>query len=376
MIRVTNSVHADFYRGRKVLVTGHTGFKGAWLVEWLLELGADVVGYALAPSTDPSLFAALRQADKIQHVVGDVRDASMFRQAVKEANPDVIFHLAAQPLVRQSYREPLETFAVNLMGTANLLDALRGWDRPCVVVVVTTDKCYENIETDAGYVETDRLGGRDPYSCSKAMAELAVDAFRQSYFSQTDHASPSPVRIATARAGNVIGGGDWAPDRIIPDCVRAVQADQPIRLRYPQSTRPWQHVLDPLDGYLSLARQLAEAKAGEVEDLATAFNFGPCRGSNRSVADVVGALQQQWPELQRVFDTPPEGWHEAGQLFLATDRAQQRLGWAGRWDFETTIRKTAEWYRGFADGREPGTLTREQITQYAAGTQESPSTST
>lgn len=351
------------FAGRRVLLTGHTGFKGAWLSEWLLGLGADVTGFALAPPTDPALFDQLGLARRLQHIQADVRDAAKVAHAVSESRPDFIFHLAAQSLVRESYEQPVATFATNLMGTINVLEAARALDRPCVVIVVTTDKCYLNREWHYGYREDDPLGGRDPYSASKAAAEIATAAWRSSFFEK------SPVRLASGRAGNVIGGGDWARDRIVPDCIRALSAGTPIPVRNRLATRPWQHVLEPLAGYLWLAASLAAAPGPRHDDtsLESGFNFGPDSDSNRNVGELVGRVLQHWPgEWADTCDgTAP---HEARFLHLSTDKAARLLRWRPVWSFDRTLAETVGWYRDTA-GADPATIgehTRAQITRYSS----------
>jgi CDP-glucose 4,6-dehydratase len=365
----------NWYRGQRVLVTGHTGFKGSWLAEWLLGLGAEVIGYSLPPPTSPALFVQLGLEGRLRHILGDVRDKAALAGAVEETKPACIFHLAAQPIVRTSYAQPVETYATNVMGTVNLLEAVRRAGRPCVIVVITTDKCYENREWVHSYREEDPLGGYDPYSSSKAAAELVVSAYRRSFFSAPD----SPVRLASARAGNVVGGGDWAADRIVPDCIRALQRGEPIAVRNKHATRPWQHVLEPLSGYLWLGACLASDFRPPTSDLrpltssslASAFNFGPAVTANRSVAGLVEEILRHWPgRWEDRSDT--QAVHEASLLNLATDKAYHLLGWRPVWDFATSIEQTVRWYRAAAEtGRGDDTgcmqaLTREQIAHYQA----------
>lgn len=350
----------DAYRGKRVLITGHTGFKGAWLGEWLLALGAKVTGYALPPATQPALFEQLGLATRLGHVEGDVRDLAAIRQTVEKARPDFIFHLAAQPLVRLSYREPVETFSTNVMGTVNLLEALRLVNLPCTVIVVTTDKCYENHETGRPYAEGDALGGHDPYSASKGATELVVSAYRRSYFSGEE----SVVRLASARAGNVLGGGDWAVDRIVPDCIRALHRGETIPVRNKIATRPWQHVLEPLGGYLWLGAQLAAQPA--ASPLASAFNFGPDPASNRTVIELVQEILRHWPG--RWEDrSDPTAVHEATYLSLNTEKAFRLLQWAPVWLFSETVAQTVQWYRT-AQGEATNipALTAGQIASYSA----------
>lgn len=358
---------AEFYRGRSVLVTGHTGFKGSWLCEWLLLLGAKVTGFSLEPETDPSIFRQLRLEGRINHHIGDIRDPRALSGVLHHANPDVIFHLAAQPLVRRSYTDPAGTHEINFLGTVRLLEVLRTRDRPCAAVMVTTDKCYENTGARRGYREDDRLGGHDPYSSSKACAELAVSSYRRSFFGGEDR-EPGPVRVASARAGNVIGGGDWSEDRIVPDCIRSLMANQPIPVRSKHSVRPWQHVLEPLAGYLSLGARIHPDNDDGREGLhrqLDAFNFGPENGSERTVKDLVEELLLHWPG--RWIDHSPEfAPHEASLLTLDVSKAAKLLDWRPRWDFAETIKQTVSWYREAVQNKAPSiaALTRNQIERY------------
>lgn len=339
---------SDTFRGKRVLVTGHTGFKGSWLCEWLISLGARVTGYALPPSTQPNLFEQLELAGRLDHNIGDIRDLSSVKKVVAATEPDFVFHLAAQPLVRLSYEQPVETYATNVMGTVHLLEALRALRKPCAVVVVTTDKCYENLGWVHSYREEDPMGGYDPYSSSKGAAELVVSAYRRSFFA----ASSSRIRLASARAGNVIGGGDWALDRIVPDCIRSLQRGESIPVRNKLATRPWQHVMEPLSGYLWLAACLARpelAAGGQLAPpagslLASSFNFGPALGSNRNVAALVQEVLKYWPGHWE-DRSDPNAVHEAKLLNLATDKAHHLLDWSPVWDFSETIRQTVGWYR-------------------------------
>jgi CDP-glucose 4,6-dehydratase len=354
-----------FYRGKTVLVTGHTGFKGSWLAFWLHRLGARVVGYSLAPPTTPSLFEGLRLADLVEHHLGDIRDPEHLQQVVKATAPGAVFHLAAQPIVRESYKTPVPTYDTNVMGTIHLLEALRCLSHPCSAVFITSDKCYENREWVYGYRETDPLGGHDPYSSSKAAAEIAISAWRRSFF--RNH----PVRIASARAGNVIGGGDWAKDRIVPDCIRALQQGQPIVVRNRLATRPWQHVLEPLSGYLWLAALLGTPSSPlnpTDTTLDTAFNFGPLRESNRPVEALVAEILRHWPGTWE-DRTDPEAVHEAALLHLSIDKAQAHLGWHPVLDFATTIRETVRWYSQAHQDSKPERLrelTADQLDAYIA----------
>lgn len=351
----------DAYRGKRVLVTGHSGFKGSWLCEWLLSLGAEVVGYALPLQPHEKLFRQLNLSNRIcTDESGDVRDLDRLSAVVQSFRPEFVFHLAAQSLVRASYQLPVETFSTNVMGTVNVLEAVRVADSPCTVIAVTTDKCYENREWLHAYREEDAMGGHDPYSASKGCAELAISAYRRSFFS-----GDSQVRLASARAGNVIGGGDWAPDRIIPDCIRTSTTGGVIPVRNKLATRPWQHVLEPLSGYLWLGACLQnEPSTARLRSLASAFNFGPALSSNRTVAELVSELLKHWNGTWS-DQSDPNAPHEASRLNLAIDKAYHLLAWAPTWDFERTIRETAEWYLGEHHGRPVQEQTLRQIHDYS-----------
>jgi len=348
---------ADSYRERRVFVTGHTGFKGAWLAEWLGAMGAEVTGYALDPPTEPNLFDALDLGARLRHVVADVRDRECLATEVRAARPSVIFHLAAQPLVRRGYVEPHETFEINVMGTVNVLDAARTCDSVQAVVIVTSDKCYRNLESGRPFRETDPMGGRDPYSASKGCAELVTAAYRESFFAEG-------AAVASARAGNVIGGGDWAPDRIIPDCVRALAAGEEVVVRTPDAVRPWQHVLEPLSGYLQLgALLLRDGRRHQGP-----WNFGPTDADGaRPVRWVVDRFLAEWGSGS--WTTPGEAArqpHEAHWLSLDSAKSREQLAWAPVWDATTAVRQTAAWYREFhrapAMARE---LVARQLQDYA-----------
>ena len=338
-----------FWKGRRVLLTGHTGFKGSWLLLWLQELGAQVWTYALEPEPEPNLFRQLAQArpagEAWQHQIGDLAALVALKELVQRSQPEVVLHLAAQPLVRRSYEDPLGTWSTNVMGSLHVLEALKPLDHACAVVMVTTDKVYNNREWPYGYREPDQLGGHDPYSASKAAAEIAIASWRSSFCGLGGHQTPH-LRIATARAGNVIGGGDWAADRIVPDAMRALAAGEPIGVRNPLATRPWQHVLEPLGGYL----RLAEALALEQEAPTEAFNFGPALTSNRSVQELVSTMLIHWSG-HWVDQRDPEAPHEANLLHLQIDKAHHRLGWHPRWDYECTVQRTVEWYLQHHQGR-------------------------
>jgi len=353
------------YQNRRVLITGHTGFKGSWLTSWLLELGADIVGFSDQLPSEPSMFDVLGLAERIDDRRADISDAAAVRSALA-TEPDTIFHLAAQALVKRSYDDPVETFQSNVIGTATLLDEVRRAGRPCTVVMITSDKCYENIEQEAGYHEADRLGGKDPYSASKGAAELVIHAFHHSYFSE-----PGPIRLAAARAGNVIGGGDWAANRLVPDCVRSWSRDEPVELRRPRATRPWQHVLEPLSGYLHLGQQLAHR-----DDLhGEAFNFGPPPDADFTVLALLEALAEHYfagrdalEGEQRLVVNAESGFHEAGLLKLDCSKADQQLGWRAAFDFPRTAEMTAAWYKQFYEASPDAAtlreLTRSQIATY------------
>ena len=350
----------EFWQGRRVWLSGHTGFKGSWLALWLLHWGAVVEGYALDPEPDggPPLFNSLGLAPELaRDERADLADLQRLTARFQAFQPDVVFHLAAQPLVQRSYREPLLTWSANVIGTCHVLEALRQLEQPCVAVMITTDKVYDNREWDYGYREGDPLGGHDPYSSSKAAAELAIASWRASFCGSLPHQRPA-LRLVSARAGNVIGGGDWAEHRIVPDAIRALMVSEPIVVRAPASTRPWQHVLEPLGGYLQLAERLhADPR------LATAFNFGPDRSANRPVRQLVEEILRHWPGSW-LDQSDPAARHEAGRLDLSTDRAFHQLGWTPRWSFATTIAETVAWYRRFHAGEPARELCLEQIDRY------------
>jgi CDP-glucose 4,6-dehydratase len=327
-----------FYASKTVLITGHTGFKGSWLALWLHHLGARVFGYGHGAPTSPSLFELIQGHAIENEYPGDVRDGVRMQEVFGTVRPDVIFHLAAQPLVRRSYLDPLPTFTINALGTAQVLEAVRVARVPAHVVVITTDKCYENVGKPEGYQESDALGGHDIYSASKAAAELAVQAWRRSFFQD----NPALGNVASARGGNVIGGGDYAEDRLVPDCVRALLAGETIAVRNPHSTRPWQHVLDCLSGYLWLGARLG--LDGKNAKVASAFNFGPDPTANRPVVDLVEGILQVWPGAWKSL-APPNAPHEASKLNLNIEKAARVLGWRPTWDFETTVRETMTWYQ-------------------------------
>jgi len=338
---------------QRVFVTGHTGFKGAWLTQWLLELGATVTGFSLEPETNPALFTQLRLAESIQHTIGDIRDFETLSSAISTFEPSVIFHLAAQPLVRLSYHEPILTWSSNVQGTVHLLDSVRQLDAPCVVVAITTDKVYENREIDYAYKETDRFGGYDPYSASKAASEIVISSYRQSFFNVN-----SGIRLASARAGNVIGGGDWSLDRIVPDMMRALSKNETIQVRNPDAVRPWQHVLDPLAGYLCLAEHLSAD-----DGFHDAYNFGPELTDQCTVRDLVNTALKTWHGDWKDTSTPNQ-LHEANLLSLDIDKAKRELGWSPVWDFNNSVEKTVQWYLNVKQGADPLEITRAQIAEF------------
>ncbi|GJM63540.1 CDP-glucose 4,6-dehydratase [Persicobacter diffluens] len=345
----------QFYKGKKVLITGHTGFKGSWLSIWLQHLGATVYGYALEEESG-SLFELASLGGTMNHRIGDVRDFSSLKEYINQIAPDLIFHLAAQPLVRNSYEAPRLTYEVNVNGTLNLLEICRQANRSVSLICITTDKSYDNKEWLWGYRENDAMGGFDPYSSSKGCCELLIDSYNKSFFLE----ERSPVRLASVRAGNVIGGGDRALDRIVPDSIRALEQQVTIEVRNPYATRPWQHVLEPLGGYLWLGKLMTEH---EGKALCTAFNFGPQLTSNRSVGELVSALIAEWGVGNWESQWQGEAPHEAGMLNLATDKAFHLLGWFPVWDFEETIKQTVHWYQN-QNNSDPYMLCKEQILDY------------
>ncbi|MEY2634395.1 MAG: CDP-glucose 4,6-dehydratase [Actinomycetota bacterium] len=336
---MSDQIFRNAFAGRKVLVTGHTGFKGSWLTHWLISLGADVTGYGLLPPSSPSHFNLLGMSQKVHHIVGDIRDLSKLTGTLRQARPEIIFHLAAQPLVRLSYDEPRETFETNVMGTINVFEAVKSTDSVSTIINITSDKCYHNREIDHAYKEDEALGGFDPYSASKGAAEIVTSAYRNSFFTPA-----SGIQLASVRAGNVIGGGDWATDRIIPDSVRALSTKTPIEVRNPSAIRPWQHVLEPLAGYLWLgARMLTDDKR-----LDSAYNFGPTAEGHVTVENVVKAFIKTWgsgswnPPATKTAQP-----HEAHFLKLDSARSKRVLGWKPVWNSTETLNRTAAWYRDF-----------------------------
>jgi CDP-glucose 4,6-dehydratase len=349
------------WSGRRVFLTGHTGFKGGWLALWLSNIGAEVRGYALDPPTNVNFFDTTRLGELIDDVRGDIRDGLRLNQALSEFRPEIVFHLAAQPLVRASYVDPITTYETNVIGTARVLEGVRRTPSVRAVVSVTTDKCYENKEWIWGYRETDSLGGYDPYSSSKACAEMVSAAFRQSYFSGVKNDAPF-VALATARAGNVIGGGDWSEDRLIPDLVRGFASGTPVSIRRPAAIRPWQHVLEPLAGYIILAQHLLSETPARY---ATAYNFGPADDDARTVSWIADHLAKKWGgEADWVQGADP-GVHEAGYLKLDASRARAELGWAPRLPLGQALDWTVEWFRAQAAGEDMRSFTLDQIVRYS-----------
>lgn len=352
-------VSPSFWIGKRVLLTGHTGFKGSWLSLWLQSMGAQVVGYALNPPTDPSLFEAAEVAKGMTSIIGDIRDLEHLRMVFATHQPEVVIHMAAQPLVRYSYIEPVETYSTNVMGTVNLLEAVRSTKSVKAVVNVTTDKCYENREWAWGYRENEAMGGYDPYSSSKGCAELVTAAYRNSYFHPEKYKEHG-VAIASGRAGNVIGGGDWADDRLIPDIMRAISAGKPVNIRNPHAIRPWQHVLEPLSGYLVLAQKLYEEGVAYAEG----WNFGPNDEDAKPVQWIVEKLTQVWGAGASWVVDGGEHPHEAHYLKLDCSKAKSRLDWHPRWNLEESLEAIVEWQRAYQDGKAIKSVTLEQIQQY------------
>jgi len=349
------TLKAEFWRGKRVLLTGHTGFKGGWLALWLQQLGAQVTGIALAPNTKPNLFEAAGIVESISSHFCDIRDSAALSEIIRQAKPELVFHLAAQPLVRASYRDPLATYATNVMGTAHVLDALRGLDSTKVAVMVTTDKVYRNNEWLYPYREADALGGHDPYSASKAASEIVIASYRDAYL------AAQGIAVASVRAGNVIGGGDWSEDRLIPDAVRAWQTATPLEIRRPDAIRPWQHVLEPLAGYLTLAQKLWQRPG-----LADAYNFGPQTHETATVRTVIEQARIAFGAGEVTYGDGTSGPHEAGWLALETAKVRETLGITPQWPLVETIKRTMAWYRSHIEGADARGLCAAEIAAYEA----------
>ena len=352
----------DVYKGKRILITGHTGFKGSWLSLWLKELGADVIGYALEPPTKPNLFEVLSLNEKVTHIIGDVRDEKHLHSVFEKYQPEFVFHLAAQPLVRLSYKEPKLTYETNVMGTVNVLEAVRKTDSVRSCIIVTSDKCYENREWIYGYRETDSIGGYDPYSSSKGCAELVTAAYRSAFYNPKDYEKIHNVALSSVRAGNVIGGGDWGEDRLIPDCIRALSQNKAINIRNPQATRPWQYILEPLTGYLLLGALMYEDGA----KYSSAWNFGPNDESIKTVAELVKRVIKYWGGGTYTIDTLNHP-HEAAFLKLDASKARALLGWKPIYDIYEAVEKTINWYKNFYNGMRKEKLyefTAEEIGEY------------
>jgi CDP-glucose 4,6-dehydratase len=352
---VVGKVNPHFWKGKRVFVTGHTGFKGSWLSLWLQLMGAEVKGFSLAPPTQPALFEVAKVGDNMQTEIGDIRNLQQLSQSIRSFNPDVLLHLAAQPLVRLSYKEPVDTYSTNVMGTVNVLEAARYAPQLKSVVIITTDKCYENREWEWGYRENEPMGGHDPYSNSKGCAELVVSAYRRSFFYTND-----TTAVASARAGNVIGGGDWADDRLIPDILRAFEQQQPVIIRNPLSTRPWQHVLEPLSGYLVLAERLYN----EGNAFAEGWNFGPKDDDCQPVQWILEKMVQFWGEGARYEWDKSEQPHEANFLKLDCSKAATRLKWHPQWRLADTLEKIVHWHRSWLQGADMQTHCLYEIEGY------------
>ncbi|AUS95092.1 CDP-glucose 4,6-dehydratase [Clostridium thermosuccinogenes] len=352
-------IDVGFWSNKKVLVTGHTGFKGSWLSIWLYSMGAKVMGYSLEPPTEPSLYKICRVDELVVSHIGDIRDKESLITYFMSFRPEIVIHMAAQPIVRESYKNPVGTYEINVMGTVNLLEAVRMSPGVKAVINVTTDKCYENKEWVWGYRELDQLGGYDPYSNSKACSELITESYRSSFFNPNEYDTHG-VAIATARAGNVIGGGDWATDRLIPDCIKALLSNNEILVRNPNSVRPWQHVLEPLSGYLILAQKLFE----QGPEYSGAWNFGPEFPDARPVSWIVSELCRLWGKNATFRIDKSKQPHEANYLRLDCSKAKQMLGWSPRWDIETALKKVVDWTLEYKDGLDPRESCIRQINEY------------
>ena len=352
-------MNPEFWKRKKVFLTGHTGFKGSWSVLWLKRLGADITGYSLKPPTQPSLFETARVHEGIRSIVGDIRDYPSLKNCLSECKPDIVIHMAAQPLVRESYQDPVETYMTNVLGTIHLFEAIRQLGTKPVVVNVTTDKCYENREWIWGYRENESLGGLDPYSSSKACSEMVTTSYRHSFFNPSNYKKHG-VALASCRAGNVIGGGDWAKDRLVPDIVRALMGGEEVVIRNPQSTRPWQHVLDPLNGYFTLAEKLFEDGPGFAE----AWNFGPDDSGEKPVSWIVKNLSKFWGGKKSWKKDQDLNPHEANSLKLDCTKAKSRLGWRPNLDLDTALRWVVEWFKAYQKGQDVRQVAEQQIQKF------------
>lgn len=355
-----NGFFRDFWDGKKVLVTGHTGFKGVWLCSWLIEMGAEVCGFSLEPTMgEESFFEQSGIRSKLVHYIGDIRDRECVKEVMKEENPDIVFHLAAQSLVLDSYRCPVETYDTNVMGTAHVLDAMRFLNKACCGIMITTDKCYENNEWVYSYREIDQLGGYDPYSSSKAAAEMVILAYQRSFFNED-----KCISVSSVRAGNVLGGGDWNNNRIIPDCIKSLLKREPILIRNPFARRPWQHVLEPISGYTMLAECMYKDLISEnTKSFNGAYNFGPNLGSNQTVQSVVEETLKHWPGTW-INESQTTKKHESTMLNLSYEKAYHHLGWLPRWNFEETIKHTIEFYKQASMGECQADMIERQIADF------------
>lgn len=355
------NMFGNTFKNKKVLVTGNTGFKGTWITQWLRMLGAEVTGVSISVPTTPSMFDTLNVRDNITHYDLDINDLNELKKVFVKHKPDFVFHLAAQPIVKQSYTDPVETFRTNTLGTAHIMECLRALDHPCIATMITSDKCYENVEWNWGYREIDRVGGKDPYSASKGAAELVIHSYIHSFFNTTH----TNIKIASVRAGNVIGGGDWAANRIVPDTVKSWAKEEAVEIRSPKATRPWQHVLEPLSGYLRCAQVMATTGQGNSE----AYNFGPDANQNKSVLELLTKLSEQWKfssDIEKVIVNEQSNFHEAGLLKLNCDKALADFDWKPTMGFEQTIEFTASWYYNYYNvkGVDMVQFTEDQINQY------------
>lgn len=344
------------YKDKKVFITGHTGFKGSWLSLWLTELGANVIGYSLKANTEPNHYDNLNL--NIISIIDDIRDKSSLQKALFKHQPDIVFHLAAQPLVRYSYQHPIETFETNIMGTVNLFEAIKHVSSIKAVINITSDKAYENKESEEGYKETDSMGGYDPYSASKGCSEIITSSYRNSFFNLNEYGKNHHVLVASARAGNVIGGGDWAEDRLIPDIIKSMTLNKKVEIRSPNSIRPWQHVLEPLSGYLLLGKELLEGK----KEYAEAWNFGPSDESTITVKEVVEYIRKYWDKINYMINEDKIHVHEAKLLKLNCSKARSKLGWKPKWNSETTFKETVNWYKEFYENN--CICSKEQLIKY------------